>query len=204
MNGRQLLALATGDQRAFTHGRAANATADRRQHLGVTHINARLIQRGLGLQASGASLVVLLLTDGVLLDQDAVALGQRTRGDAAGLCALERRLIDVVIDLIELLPFFDFCAFFKQALLQDAVDLRTHFGHAVGRSTARQVVGQQKMLGLERHHAHGRSLLLLLLLLGLLLRLLTGTEQQGGDKEREQRDARGLHRHGETSWGNRL
>ncbi|MCY1397917.1 hypothetical protein D9M71_129370 [compost metagenome] len=154
---RQRLALPVVHQRALGHRRATDAPADRRQHLGVAHVDARLLQRRLGLQLCRARLVVLLTADRLVGDQHLVALGQRTAGQHAGLGTLQGRLIDRRIDLVQLLASLDLAAFLEQTLLHDAVDLRTHLGHPIGRGTARQLGGQGERLGLEGHHPHLRG-----------------------------------------------
>ncbi|MNE97035.1 hypothetical protein D3C80_1953260 [compost metagenome] len=92
---------------------------------------------GFGLQAPGLRLVELLTADGLLVDQQLVAIGQGLARLQRGLRAFQGRLIGRGVDLIKLLAGFDFAALGEQALENDAVDLRAHFGNAVRTGASR-------------------------------------------------------------------
>src|SRR5690606_19020724 len=173
----------------------ADAAVDRRQHLGVAHVDARLFQAGLRLQEGGARLVVGLLAHGVVLDQLGVALGARAGGGQGGLGAFQGGLVDGGVDLVQLLTGLHLAALVEQALLDDAVDLRTHLGAAVGGGAARQLGGQRVSLGIKGNDADqrgrrrgvslGRSL------------ILASSKQCRNRKRGNQSHMGGLDRHGQ-------
>ncbi|MCY1538448.1 hypothetical protein D9M68_739870 [compost metagenome] len=167
-------ALATTDQRALGYRRTADAPGDRRQHLGVTQVDLRALHNGFGLQALGLRLVELLTADGLLVDQQLVAIGQGLARLQRGLRAFQGRLVGRGVDLIKLLAGFDFAALGEQALENDAVDLRAHFGNAVRAGASRQLGGQGKGLGLQGDHADLRQLC------GRRRFFLLATAEQGG------------------------
>ncbi len=177
LDGRQFLGLAVADQRAFGHCGAADAPGDRRQHLGVAQVDARPLQFRLGLQAGRARLVIGLLAHRLVLDQFGVAVGQRLAGRQAGLGTLQGCLVHRRIDLVELLPGLDLATLGEQAPLDDAIDLRTNLGDAVGAGTAWQIGGYRKRLCLQGHDAHGG----LLLRRGCCFFLTAGQENSHGE-----------------------
>ncbi|MNP23859.1 hypothetical protein D3C76_1165840 [compost metagenome] len=178
MDGGHGQGLAVVHQGAFGDRRAANAAGNGRQHLGVAQVDLRLLQRGLGLQAGGLGLIVGLLAHRLVADQVLVAFRQGLGRGQAGLSALVGGGVDSRVDLVELLPGLDFAAFGEQALLDDAVHLRAHFGDAVGAGAAGQLGGEGETLGLEGDDAD--------------LGRLGGRRSRGflatGEKERGQRD----------------
>lgn len=110
------------------------------------------------MQAVGDGGVVFLAAYGLFVDQLLVAIGDRLGRLQVGLGALEGRLIDRRIDLIELLTFLDVAAFLEQALENDAVDLRTDLGDPE-RSGAPWKLGRQgKGLRLQGDYADLRGL----------------------------------------------
>ncbi len=110
------------------------------------------------MQSFGIGVVVFLLGNGLLVDQLLVALGQRAGRLQVGLGVGQVGLVHGWVDLVELLPFLDVAAFLEQALEDDAIDLRTHFGDAESAGAPRQFRGQGEGLRLQGNDADQRSL----------------------------------------------
>ncbi len=79
--------------------------------------------------------------------------------------------------MVELLPGLDLATLGEQALLDDAIDLRTDLGDAVGAGTTGQLGGYRERLRLQGHDAHGG----LLLRRGRCLFLTSGQENSHGE-----------------------
>jgi hypothetical protein len=116
-----------------------------------------------GLQGGGLGVVVVLLGDGVDLDQALVALGLQLGGRGGGLGlgqagggAVVGGLIGGRVDLVQRLSGADIRAFLEQAGLDDAADLRAHFRDQIGRGAAGQFGGQGDRLGLGDDDADRR------------------------------------------------
>ena len=78
-----------------------------------------------------------------------------------GLGIVQRRLIGSRIDLIEHLAGLDIGAFHKQAFLDDAAHLGTHFSDQIGRCPPGQFGRDYQPLRLHRHNGNfGSSALL--------------------------------------------
>ncbi|MNN40693.1 hypothetical protein D3C81_1547750 [compost metagenome] len=158
LDGGHGVGLAIAHQCTFGERRTADTAADRCQDLGVAQVDLRAFERSLGLQSFGIGVVVFLLGDSLFVDQLLVALGQRAGGLQVGLGIGQVGFVHGRVDLVQLLAFLDLTAFLEQALEDDAVDLRAHFGDAVGTGTPRQFRGQGEGLGLDGHDADLRSL----------------------------------------------
>ena len=100
--------------------RSDRPAADRRQYLGVLHINARDLNRTLGLGPGGHGIVVLLTADRVGIEQTLVPFGQVLGRLQVGFRACQLRFIGARINLIQLLTLLHLTAFGKQALLQNS------------------------------------------------------------------------------------
>ena len=87
---------------------------------------------------------------GLSLNERSARLRERSFG------ALQSRFIFGRIDLIELIACFHFLAFGKEALLEDAVHLRTDFGDIVSVRATRQNRFNLDWLGLGRNDLHLR------------------------------------------------
>ena len=201
MNGRQRLGLPVAHQRPLSHCRTTNASGNRRRHLGVTQINACPLQRRIGLQFGCPCLIVSLLTDRPVFYQHLITFSQSARGETGCLGTIQCRLIHRRVDLVELLACLYLTALLKQTLLNNAVDLGTHFRHPICLGAARQLGGHDKTLSLDGHHTD----------LGYGFRrvrrlLLSASAKQGhGGEQGDQSSASGFKRHGRgTSLGIRL
>ena len=182
----QFLGLAISNQGAFGDGGATHLTGNRREYLGVLHINAGYLNRTLGLGPGGHGIVVLLTADRVGIEQTLVPFGQVLGRLQVGFRACQLRFIGARINLIQLLTLLHLTAFGKQALLQNTRDLGADFRDAVGAGAAGQVSGQRQGFRLDGVDTDLRDPL------GLLWWLcLTAAHQQCGCQGQHRRKAQG-------------
>jgi hypothetical protein len=140
--------------------------------VGVFQVDRGLLQRGggrfdisLGLLIGGNRVVVVLAADAFDRHQLLVARHFRAAGHQVGLGLGQRSLGRVVgclvgggIDLVQRDAGLDVGAFDKQAFLNQATDLRAHFGHLISGGAARQFGGDLQRLRRHFKNAHFRHL----------------------------------------------
>ncbi|KAG1537751.1 hypothetical protein G6F50_014800 [Rhizopus delemar] len=151
---------------------------------------------GLGLLLRGHGVFQVLLADRVDLGQLGDALGAQAGGVGGGFGAgqLGAGVVGLgavagVIELVQRLAGLDHAALGEQALGNDAVDLRAHFGHQEGIGAARQFAGQAHGLGLQRDHGDVARALF-----GGLGLAATGSHGRGdGQRQREGSDSAQQH-----------
>ena len=167
LHGDQHAGLIARHQRALRNAGAPGAPANRAFHAGVVQVDARTAHRRFGFflrrlrqQQGRLRVFALLLADGGNFAQIFVAFRRRFRRGQLrlgfrqlGLGAVVSCLIAGSVNLIEHLPGFDLRAFFKQAFLHDAGDLRAHFGDQMRFGAPLQFRDQRHVLQFHGDHA---------------------------------------------------
>ena len=216
LNLRHIGGAAGGDQRAFGNIRLADDAGNRRQHLGILHIDFRLLDGrfrdhdiGGGNLHFRQRLVISLARHRLLLDQRRVAVGGTLRQRLVGLRQRQLRLrrlqiglINRIINLIQLLSGAHQRAFLKQALLHDTAHLRLNHRFTRSLQPCRQILGHNHRLRLDDHHLRRRRFLLLcgsrrrvtfLLLAALLFLRHSGRKQRCRRQGNRQKSHTNLH-----------
>ncbi len=119
---------------------------------------------GFGLLERGLGTVVLLGADGLALEKVFAALRFRAGKLEGGLGVFERGLgnlvvglVASVVQLVERLARCDEGALGEEALLDDAVHLRTYFGDEERSRSAWELAGDDDFLALDFGHGDGGS-----------------------------------------------